>query len=139
MKKLIALLVVLGALAFAAYWPARHHVVHTGKGMVVLSKRFLTYADTFVDVRKWSSADFDAHPELKRAMIDQGYRDMLVELKTNEIEASFNEAMDKAAMLADEIAAKIEKTVAVWIGEEPGATEAPAPSATNRPAPTSTP
>jgi hypothetical protein len=107
--------------------------------MVVLSKRFLTYADTFIDVRKWSSADFDAHPELKRAMIDQGYRDMLVELKTHEIEASFNEAMDKAAMLAEELAAKIEKTVAVWLGDEPGAPAASLPSSTNSSAAASTP
>jgi hypothetical protein len=73
-----------------------------------------------VDVRKWSSADFDAHPELKRALIDQGYRDMLVELKTREVKDAFNGAMDKAAMLADEIAAKIEKTVKIWLGEEAG-------------------
>lgn len=139
MKKLVVILVLIAVAALAAYWPARHHVVKTEKGVIVLSKRFLTYTDTFVDARKWSSADFDAHPELKRAMIDQGYRDMLVEIKTREVKASFDEMMDKAAVLADEIAAKIEKTVAVWLGEEPGATDAPAPSATNRPAPASTP
>jgi len=134
MKKLVVLLVVLAVAGLGAYWPARHHVVKTEKGVVVLSKRFLTYTDTFVDVRKWSSADFDAHPELKRAMIDQGYRDMLVELKTREVKATFNEVIDKAAVLADEIAAKIEKTVAVWLGETPDSgTGAKSPAATNQP------
>ncbi len=133
MKRTLALLVILAVAALAAYWPARHHVVTTSKGAVLLSKRFLSYTDTFVDVRKWSSADFDAHPELKRAMIDQGYRDMLVEIKTREVRAAFGEMVDKAAAMADEIAGKIEKTVAVWLGEDTSA------AATKQHDPTATP
>lgn len=132
MKNRIALLVVLAAAGLGAYWTARHHVVKTDKGVIVLGKRFLTYADTLVDVRRWSSADFDTHPELKRAMTDQGYRDMLVEIKTREVKDTLNEAVDKAVVLADEIAAKIEKTVAVWLGEEPAASDPSPLSVTNR-------
>jgi len=120
MKQFVILLVVLAVAAFAAYWPARHHVVKTDKGVVVLAKRFLTYTDTFVDVRNWSSADFDAHPDLKRALMDQGYRDVLADVKTKELKATFSNLVERAVMLADETAEKIAEAVAQWLGEAPG-------------------
>lgn len=136
MKKLIAVLLAVFVLGFLLYWSAQHHVVRTEKGVIVLVKRFLTYTDTFVDVRKWSSADFDAHPELKRAMIDQGYRDLLVEIKTRELKAKFTGLADKAAALAGEIASKLELTVDLWLGETPEfGKNAKPPVGTNQPAP----
>jgi hypothetical protein len=107
------------------YWPASHHVVRTAEGVIVLSKRFLTYHDTYVDVRRWSSRDYDAHPALKRALIEQGYRDLLVELKTREIAAGFDRMKAQVQALAEEITAKIERTVDIWLGDAGESNTAP--------------
>ena len=110
MKKIVAIVVVLAVLAGLSYWCASHHVVKTDPGVLVLSKRFLTGADTFVDVRKWSSADFDAHPELKRALAEGGYADLLAELKAQERLAALDDMKVKAAALAEDVAAKVSET-----------------------------
>ena len=112
MKKAIALLIVVVVLGGLAYGAASRHFVKTDKGGIVLAKRFLTCADTFVDVRAWSSDDFDAHPELKRALVEQGYGDLLAQLKAREREAALGEIKDKAAALAGEVAAKVSDTAA---------------------------
>ncbi len=112
MKKLIGSLVAVVILGGLAYWAASHHVVRTDEGTLVLAKRFLTYADTYVDVRAWSSADFAAHPELWRALVDQGYQDLLAKWKARERKASLDEVKDKAAALAGEVAAKVSATAA---------------------------
>ncbi|MEW6078695.1 MAG: hypothetical protein AB1724_12835 [Thermodesulfobacteriota bacterium] len=135
MNKLITLLVFVAIIGIGAYWAADHHVVKTNKGVIVLVKRYLTYADTHVDVRKWSSADFDAHPELKRAMIEQGYRDMLAEIKEREIRAKMDEMRGKVSDVADEFAAKVQKTIDIWLGETPpAATQQPDTGAKEAPA-----
>ena len=39
--------------AGASCWALGHHVVRTDRGILVLSKRFLTVRDSVVDVRSW--------------------------------------------------------------------------------------
>jgi hypothetical protein len=117
MKKAVLPIVAALVLGCLSYGAASRHVVKTDKGVVVLTKRFLTFTDTLVDVRRWTSADFDAHPELKRAMIAQGYRDMLMELRAGELEASLGDVADKAGALAEGVAAKIAGIVDGWLAE----------------------
>ena len=112
MKKAMALLIVVVVLGGLAYGAASRHFVKTDKGAIVLVKRFLTVADTFVDVRAWSSDDFDAHPELKRALVEQGYADLLAQLKAREREAALGDIKDRAAALAGAVAAKVSETAA---------------------------
>ena len=123
MKKLVAGFALVAILGILSYWVASHHVVKTDQGVVVLAKRFLTGADTFVDVREWSSADFDAHPELKRALSDQGYRELLEDLKKSEIKASLDGMREKAAAVAGDLAAKVSETagdLAAEVSEKAG-------------------
>lgn len=112
MNKIIGLLVAVVVLGGLAYWAASHHVVRTDEGAIVLAKRFLTCADTYVDMRAWSSADFAAHPELRRALADQGHSDLLAEQKARERKASLDDVKDKATALAGEVAAKVSATAA---------------------------
>lgn len=84
---LVAVL-ILGAVS--AGWLYRHHVIRTERGTVVLAKRFLTWTDTCVDARHWTSADFDRHAEIKRVLIENGYRDLLTQVKIREIRQSFD-------------------------------------------------
>lgn len=125
MKKLLLLVTFLILAGVGLYWPSHHYVVRTDKGVIVLEKRFLNYSDTWADVRTWASADFDAHPDLKRAMIDQGYKDMLRELKSREVKSALSTMADKAEAAASDFADKVNKTVDRWLTESP-MTNAPA-------------
>jgi hypothetical protein len=123
MKKTWALVLLVAVLGGLAYWGARHHVVKTEQGAIVLTKRFLTYADTAVDVRPWSFDEFAAHPELKKALIDQGYQDLLEQLKTRERKAAFDELAAKADAMAETAAMQISQAagdVAAEVSEAAG-------------------
>ena len=125
MQKFILVLAGLAILAAALYVPASYQVVRMEQGALVLHKRFLTYSDTCIDARAFTSADFDKRPELKRALIEGGYSDLLSDLKTRELKAQFARVMDDAQAAADEIAAAIKTTVDKWLGDT-GNTTAPA-------------
>lgn len=107
MKRLFAAALVLVGLAWAAYWCAGHHVVRTDRGVIVLAKRYLAGADTFVDVRPWSSADFDGHPDLKAALVSGGYEDVLADLKARERQASLDDLKNRAAGMARDVADQV--------------------------------
>ena len=117
MKKLVSIVVVLAVLAGVAYWCAGHHVVRTDKGAIVLEKRYLAAGDTFVDVRAWSSADFDGHPDLKAALVFGGYEDLLADLKARERQAAMDDLKNRAAGMAKDVADQ----VATKAGEVAGA------------------
>ena len=110
MNKAVSIVVVLAVLAGVAYWCAGHHVVRTDKGVLVVAKRYLAAGDTFADVRAWSSADFDGHPDLKAALVAGGYEDLLADLKARERQAALDDLKNRAAGMAkdmaDQIAAK---------------------------------
>ena len=74
---LLAVLVVAG-------WRYTHYVIRTDRGYVVLQKEYLSFHNSSVDARKWTTADFNAHPLLKSAMVKQGYGDYLDDLRWKE-------------------------------------------------------
>ena len=107
MNKAVSIVVVLAVLAGMAYWCAGHHVVRTDKGAILLAKRYLAAADTFVDVRAWSSADFDGHPDLKAALVSGGYGDLLSDLKARERQAALDDLKNRAAGMARDVAGQV--------------------------------
>ena len=117
MQKFILFLAGLAILAAALYVPASYQVVRMEQGAIVLHKRFLTYGDSCIDARKFTSADFDSRPELKRAMIEQGYSDLLSDLKSRELKEQFAKVLDQAQVAAEQVAAIISEAVDKWLGE----------------------
>jgi hypothetical protein len=115
MKRIAAVILVLSIGGFGAYWLAGHHVVRAESGYLILEKRFLSVDDTYVDVRSWTSADYDRHPQLKRALIIQGYDDLLADLRRSEIQDSIEEMVKHAEIAADEISAMIETELERWL------------------------
>ena len=113
MNKIVAIVAALAVLSGLAYWCADHHVVRTDKGVIVLAKRYLAAADSFVDVRAWSSADFDGHPDLKAALVSGGYGELLADLKARERQAALDDLKNRAAGMAkdmaDQVATKAEE------------------------------
>lgn len=107
MKRLIASAVILAGLAAAALWGAGHHVVRTDQGVLVVAKRYLAAGDTFADVRAWSSAEFDGHPDLKAALVSGGYEDLLADLKARERQAALDDLKNRAAGMARDVAGQV--------------------------------
>jgi hypothetical protein len=112
-KRLLASAIVLAGLVVGAYWCAGHHVVRTDRGVLVVAKRYLAAGDTFADVRAWSSADFDGHPDLQAALVAGGYEDLLADLKARERQAALDDLKNRAAGMArdmaDQVATKAEE------------------------------
>ena len=71
----------------------------------------------------WKSRDIDGHPALKRAMIEQGYGDMLAELKMEEVMGSFWELLEKTGEKTEELKKKIQKEVDKLLGGNEDAPE----------------
>ena len=117
MKKLIILLCILFVGGIFVYWHASHHILKTDNGLLILNKRFLTFHDTYVDIRSWDSAAFDSNPQLKRAMIEQGYKDILVDLKTQELKAAIKDIGKQAEFKTEEITQTIQRKVNEWLDE----------------------
>ena len=117
MKKIVAVVIGLAVLAGLVYWSAAHHAVRTDQGVLVVAKRYLGIADTFADVRAWSSADFDGHPDLKAALISGGYEGLLADLKARERQAALDDLKNRAAGMAKDMADQ----VATKAGEVAGA------------------
>lgn len=72
----LAFCITLGA---SLSWLSGHHLVQTEKGLVVVSKRYISLKNTKVDIRNWKWDDAKAHPELCEALLAAGYEDLLPE------------------------------------------------------------
>ena len=90
-KKLWITAGVVFACVITACWVTSHFVVRTDDGIAVLKKQYMSPSDSFVDIRGWTYDDFSAHRPLKRALLAQGYREVIVDLKVKQYRASFED------------------------------------------------
>ena len=121
MKNLFALTMIVVVLAACAFWAMGHYVIQTKMGTVVLVKRYLTFQDTYVDTRTWSSRDFDRHPQVKTALKNGGYRELLFELRRDELNASLNDLAKQAQAQVQDMTATLLEKANEWLemaGEE---------------------
>lgn len=72
--------VLLVLTAGVAAWAMSHYVIVTDYGTAVLDKRYWTLEKTYIDLRKWSYEDFGHHPDVKKALLTQGYRDVVTSM-----------------------------------------------------------
>ncbi|MEI7899133.1 MAG: hypothetical protein WCK89_02695 [bacterium] len=94
---------VLGAAVIAGslVWLSGHHLVRTGKGLVVVPKRFVALSGTCADIRSWKWEDAVARHELSRALINAGYGDLLPQPPPEP--TAMERATEKARQLREEI------------------------------------
>ena len=76
-RKLIGTAVLILVGAALMYYALGRHFVQTGDETIVVPKERLRLADTWVDISKWDREDFRAHPELSRALIENGHEDLV--------------------------------------------------------------
>jgi len=73
----VAAVFFLTVVAGSLVWLSGHHLVRTGKGLVVVPKRFVSLSGTCADICGWKWEDAVARHELSRALIKAGYSDLL--------------------------------------------------------------
>ena len=116
--RILVIAAVIGAslLVGSLTWCAGHHVVKTDKGLVVVSKRFMSLGGTFADIRKWTWNDAVAHSELSKALVHAGYGDLLPKPPTamEKASAKMREWRDEAVTAStnawQQVKAKYRKT-----------------------------
>ena len=80
------------ALGGALMWGAfQYHLVRTTSGFVVVPKRSLGLADSYVDVRTWTMADWTKHPELVLDVTESGKTDVFGD--TNVVKTTLKDAL----------------------------------------------
>ena len=61
----------------ATYYGLSHHVVRTEEKVLAMPKLELAIAETYVDIREWTSEDFSAHPAVTEALIRHGHQALI--------------------------------------------------------------
>ena len=61
------------------YWLLGHHIVITDSDRVIVPKASMGLSDSYVDIVDWTAEDFKEHPELTKALVDNGHGDLIVE------------------------------------------------------------
>lgn len=54
-----------------------YHLVRTGDGFLVIPKTQSALKNIYVDIRNWSLQDWGAHPDVARALIQDGRSDLI--------------------------------------------------------------
>lgn len=77
MRKLLTfflgMIVGAGLVCFAF----NYHILYAKEGVLLVPKPQANLSDIYVDVRNWKSSDWQAHPELARAVIAHGRSDLV--------------------------------------------------------------
>jgi hypothetical protein len=76
-RKLVGVVVLLAVGGALGYYALAHHIVRSDEGLVTVPKRQVAIADTYADIRAWKLADFRAHPDLVKALVDAGHADLI--------------------------------------------------------------
>jgi hypothetical protein len=74
-KGFVVFLVIV--LLGACYFSLSYHVITTQSGKIVVRKKGIRFAETFVDVRGWGLEDLQEHPALVDALMKGGHEDLI--------------------------------------------------------------
>ncbi|MFH0953597.1 MAG: hypothetical protein V1873_04640 [Verrucomicrobiota bacterium] len=130
-----SVVIVLLAVAGLAWFVATHHLILTEKGAVLVGKRFLTYEETYADTRSWSITDFDEHPNVRDALIRNGYGDIISELRREELDRSVKQLAADAEAQVQELMQAVMRRITDWLGEmEKNMSRTGSPAQVSRPA-----
>lgn len=135
-----SVVIVLLAVAGLAWLAATHHLILTEKGAALVGKRFLTYEETYADTRSWSITDFDEHPNVRDALIRNGYGDIISELRREELDRSVKQLAADAEAQVQELMQAVMRRITAWLGEmEKNMSRTASPAQVSRPAPLAAP
>ncbi|MFH0909534.1 MAG: hypothetical protein V1929_12310 [bacterium] len=120
MKKFFAALFVgltaVGACVMSV-WIMDHHIIQTPKGVVVVSKRFLAWKDSYIDIRSWSYAEFEAKPDIEKVLVVNGYSDLVYDIQLNELRTAIDDLSREAELKANLIKKEFLESLVEWLHE----------------------
>ena len=121
----VLILAIVGCIA--AYWWSSHYIVRTEPGVIILQKRYLSLDETYFDVRDWNSDMFDSHAELKEAMEQQGYGDVIEAVRREELKAAVEEKAEALKTEAEALREAIRRKLDDWLAAPDGREQESAP------------
>jgi hypothetical protein len=77
MKRLMTFFFGMIAGAVLLLGAQRYHVIRADDGLHLVPKLHANLADTYVDIRSFTGADWISHPDLASAMIDDDRRELV--------------------------------------------------------------
>lgn len=95
-RKAMSALFLIAIGAALAYYALGHHVVRTDKGHVSVPKAQMGLTQTYVDIRGWERSEFEEHPELTAALLENGYEDLVPVASTERIKRWLKEKAQEA-------------------------------------------
>lgn len=100
-----------------AAWMVSHHIVRTDKGVVILSKRFLGFEDSYVDARGWTYSAFASRPDVYTALERNGYGDFLANLRTEERDEALHAKMQEVRERCENLKQELIDGLNEWLKE----------------------
>jgi len=81
-KKLFTWIIVLAIIGAIFYLPGTYTVVRKSARIIVLKKSEFSLSQVYVDVTDWTPVQYLQHPALTKALIEQGFKDMMEQVKS---------------------------------------------------------
>jgi hypothetical protein len=83
--------VVCGAVLF--HLATNYHIVRSSEGFAIIAKSQPRLAESFVDVRAFSSTDWTGHPQLASALVQAGKQHLIVDSTASALHQSVNQLL----------------------------------------------
>jgi hypothetical protein len=85
--------IIIGAgVIFGAF---NYHLLQTSTGMQICPKRSASLSETYVDIRKFTAADWATHPTLSADIVAAEKQHLMGESPTTAVENSFHQIVNE--------------------------------------------
>ena len=95
MRKLISIIFWILVGMVLMYGMLRHHIVRTEERWLFVPKNQIELRDTYVNVTGWTSKDLQEHPQVVKALVENGHRDVVVAIAAEDARGGIENILDK--------------------------------------------
>ncbi len=95
MKKLISIIFWVLVGMGLMYGMLRHHIVRTEERWLLVPKDQIELRDTYVNMSGWNSKDLQEHPQVVKALVENGHRDVVVAIVAEDATGGIESILDK--------------------------------------------
>jgi len=93
MKRLSSFFLGMATGAMLMYGATLYHVVRASDGIHVVAKQPPRLAETYVDIRNFTMADWAGHPQLASALVQANQQQLLGESATGALREAVNQTL----------------------------------------------
>ena len=95
MRKLISIIFWILVGMAIMYGMLRHHIVRTEERWLLVPKNLIELRDTYVNMSGWTSKDLQKHPQVVKALVENGHRDVVVAIVAEDARGGIENILDK--------------------------------------------